>query len=34
MKKNFKECKEIFETYSNGRMTEEDFNNKIYINAF
>ena len=27
MKKNFKECKEIFEKYSNGKMTEEDFNN-------
>lgn len=27
MKKDFKECKEIFESYSNGKMTEEDFNN-------
>ena len=26
MKKNFKECKEIFENYSNQKMTEEEFN--------
>ena len=25
MKKNFKECKEIFENYSNGKMTQEEF---------
>ena len=26
MKKNFKECKEIFENYSNGTMNKEEFN--------
>ena len=26
MKKNFKECKEIFETYSNEGITKEEFN--------
>ena len=25
-KKDFKKCKEIFENYSNGDMTQEDFN--------
>lgn len=25
MKKNFKECKKIFEDYSNGKMTKEVF---------
>ena len=27
MKKDFKECKEIFENYFNGKMPEEEFNN-------
>ena len=27
MKKNFKKCKEIFENYSNGNLSKEDFNN-------
>ena len=25
MKKNFKECKEVFENYSNGTMNKEEF---------
>ena len=25
MKKDFKKCKEIFENYSNGQMSQEDF---------
>jgi hypothetical protein len=27
MKQNFKACKEIFENYSNNKMTEEEFDN-------
>ena len=26
MKKNFKECKEVFENYSTGKITQNDFN--------
>ena len=34
MKKNFKECKEIFENYSNGKMTEKYFNNCMLCRFF
>ncbi len=27
MKEDFKVCKETFENYSNGKITEKDFNN-------